>query len=64
MAKKNPSHELVQIFENEEQWAGAGSFAEMQERMAEMLLQAEEDIAFTDDLAYYPMLRIQAFQGW
>jgi hypothetical protein len=61
---KNPTHELVQVFNGEEEWAGAGSFREMRDLMNTKIEQADEDIAVTNDLAYYPMLRIQPFQGW
>ncbi len=61
---KTPEFELVEIFDGEEELVSAGTFAQMQEAMAAKIEQADEDIAATGDLAYYPMLRIQPFQGW
>lgn len=67
MAKnKNPEFELVNVdrITGEEDLLMAGTFEECQEHRDSAVEEADENIAFTDDIAYYPMMRIQAFQGW
>ena len=66
MAKKNPTHELVNVdlATGEEEFLGAGTYENCRATMENHIEQADEDIAVTGNLAYYPTMRIQPFQGW
>jgi hypothetical protein len=64
--KNSPEFELVNVdlATGKEDLLKAGTFEECQGARDIAVEEADENITFSGDIAYYPTMRIQAFQGW